>query len=151
MANGNRLIIPALGGLYGALAPLADLIVRVTVGFLLIPHGSQKLFGLFGGGGLEGTAQFLASTGFTPGLFWAVLIGCTEFFGGLCLVLGLLTRPAAAAVTVFMAVAVFHHWPVWFWPQGGLEMPLLWGLMALSILIRGGGRFSLDAAIGREF
>ena len=63
---------------------------------------------------------------------------------------GLLTRPVAAAVAVFMAVAVSFHAPTYFWGQGGIEMPLLWGLVALAYAIRGGGRYSLDRLIGRE-
>lgn len=149
--DGAKPIIPALAETYWALSPVADVIVRMTVGALLMPHGAQKLFGAFGGGGLSGTAQFLAQTGYEPGMFWAVLIACLEFFGGLCLVLGLFTRPVALLVVVFMANAVAYHWPAYFWGDGGIEMPLLWGLMALAVLIKGGGPYSIDARIGREF
>lgn len=149
--DGAKAIIPGLVPTYRSLAPVADVIVRVTVGALLMPHGAQKLFGAFGGGGLSGTAQFLAQTGYEPGMLWAVVVACLEFFGGLCLVLGLLTRPIALLVVAFMANAIAHHWPAYFWSNQGLEMPLLWGLMALSVLIKGGGPYSIDARIGREF
>ena len=146
-----RPIIPALGQIWQALAPAPDVLVRVTAGLLLVPHGAQKLFGWFGGHGLEGTAMWLESIGFAPGLLFALAIGALEFFGGLMLALGLLTRPVALAVLVFMVQAFFVHLPMGYaWNQGGFEMPLFWGLIALAVLIRGGGRYSLDRAIGRE-
>jgi putative oxidoreductase len=147
----QNLIVPSLAPVYAALSPLAEPLVRVTAGLLLVPHGAQKLFGLFGGGGIAGTAQFLDSAGYAPGLLWALLIGLTELGGGLLLALGLLTRPAAAAVAAFLAVAVVHHLPKgFFWPEGGFEYPLLWCVVALAFAVRGGGRYSLDAALGRE-
>lgn len=72
-----------------------------------------------------------------------------EFFGGLALVLGLLTRPAALAVAGLMAVALGVHVPAgFFWTDGGIEYPLMWGLLALAIALHGGGRFSLDRRLG---
>lgn len=153
-SGGPRLIIPALAPLYAGLARLSWPLVRVSTGLILMPHGAQKLFGWFGGGGLAATARgFEANLGLAPGLLWAGLAGATEFFGGLLLALGLLTRPAALGVVVIMAVAVFLvHLPNgFFWGQGGYEYPLLWGLIALAIALRGGGELSLDRAIGREF
>ena len=76
----------------GKCAPWADLPLRLTLGVMFAAHGSQKLFGWVAGHGLQGTGQFFAQAGFQPGLFWAGLVGCSEFFGGLCLLLGLLTR-----------------------------------------------------------
>ena len=147
-----RPIIPALGNLWTALEPLSPVIVRVTTGLLLVPHGAQKLFGAFGGYGLEGTAGWLESIGFAPGLLFALLIGLLEFVGGLMLTIGLLTRPVAAAVIAFMVVAITIHLPNGYaWNNAGFEMPLFWGLMALSILIRGGGKYSVDRKIGVEF
>ena len=82
---------------------------------------------------------------------WALALGSLEFFGGILLALGLFTRPLAAAVVVFMAIAVLHHLPSsFFWPDGGVEYPLLWGVVALSFAVRGGGRYSFDAKLGRE-
>ncbi len=135
------------------LAGLADLgypLMRVTAGLLLMPHGAQKLFGWFGGYGLAGTGEFFAgSLGMEPGILFALLAGLVEFVGGLALVLGLLTRPAALAVAVFMAVALSVHVPNgFFWSNGGIEYPLMWGLMAVGILLRGGDRYSLDARLG---
>jgi putative oxidoreductase len=143
-------VVPALAGVYAALAPAAEVLLRAAVGLLLVPHGAQKLFGWFGGHGLAGTGEFFASIGYEPGLFWATAVALLEVVGGTMLALGLLTRPVAAAVAVFMAVAVTVHWPTYFWGEGGFEMPLLWGIAALFFAVRGGGRYSLDARIGKE-
>ena len=76
----------------------AALALRVPVGIIFAAHGAQKLFGWFGGHGLEGTGQFFGSIGLNPGYLLALLAGAAEFFGGLALVAGLLVRPAAAAL-----------------------------------------------------
>lgn len=149
-----RPIIPALAPLYARLEGLSYPAIRLVSGLFLVPHGAQKLFGWFGGGGLAGTGGFFSqSLGLEPGLFWAVVVGATEFFGGLCLAIGFLTRPAALAVAILMAVAVLLvHLPMgFFWSDGGYEYPLLWGFLALAIAMRGGGALSVDRAIGREF
>ncbi len=146
-----RPIIPALHTLTNALAPLGEPLVRVTTGLLLVPHGAQKLFGWFGGYGLEATGQFFATKLGLPASL-ALVTGLIEVFGGLMLAAGLLTRPVAALVFGMMAVAMFLvHLPAgFFWTSGGFEYPLFWGLAALSFVIRGGGRYSVDALIGRE-
>ncbi len=157
MTNDNtktRLIVPALGPLYANLARWSYPLIRAATGLILMPHGAQKLFGWFGGRGLEGTGAALAQNlCLEPGVLWAALVGGTEFFGGLFVALGLLTRPAALGVAIVMAVAVFAvHLPNgFFWGQGGYEYPLLWGLVALAIAFKGGAEMSLDRAIGREF
>lgn len=129
---------------------LAYPIMRVSVGLLLIPHGAQKLFGWFGGYGLSGTGMFFGDTlGMQPGYVFALLVGVVEFFGGLALTLGVLTRPVAAAVAVLLAVALTVHIPNgFFWTNGGYEYPLMWLLLALAILLRGGGEYSLDRRFG---
>lgn len=144
-------LVPALSGITTALSPLAWPMVRVAAGLFLMPHGAQKLFGWFGGYGLEASGQFFADQLGLPAYF-ATLAALVEFFGGLLLAVGLLTRLAAAAVVVLMAVAVLAvHLPAgFFWTAGGYEYPLFWGIVALAFAIRGGGRYSLDAAIGRE-
>ncbi|MEB0108835.1 DoxX family protein, partial [Pseudomonas sp. MH9.3] len=82
-------------------------ILRIFVGVIFAAHGSQKLFGWFGGGGLAGTAQFMESVGLAPGTLMALLSGGTEFFGGLALIIGLLARPAALGLSVLTLVAIF--------------------------------------------
>ncbi len=147
-------IVPALTPIYTRLSRLSYPLIRATTGLMLMPHGAQKLFGWFGGYGLEGTGGFFSqSLGLEPGLFWAALVGGVEFFGGLLLVLGLLTRPAALGVAILMAVAVITvHLPNgFFWTSGGYEYPLFWSLIALAIAFKGGSDLSLDRALGREF
>lgn len=147
-----RPLIPAVATLTRTLAPFGEPMVRVAAGLFLMPHGAQKLFGLFGGHGLEATGQFFATKfGLPPSM--ALVAGLVEFFGGLCLALGLLTRPAAALVVGLMAGAVLTvHLPHGFFAtEGGFEYPLLWGIVALSYVFRGGGPYSLDALIGWEF
>jgi putative oxidoreductase len=125
--------------------------VRVTAGLLLMPHGAQKLFGWFGGYGLTATGQFFATKlGLPPSV--ALLAGLIEFFGGIFLAVGFLTRPVAALMFALMFTAVFkvHLGSGFFWTNGGYEYPLFWGIVAVSYVIRGGGRYSVDALIGRE-
>jgi putative oxidoreductase len=131
---------------FDRVAPFSYPIVRITTGLLLMPRGAQKLFGWFGGHGLAGTGQFFADgLGLHPGILFAFLAGAVEFFGGLALALGLLTRPAALAVVVLLAVALTVHIPNgFFWAAGGYEYPLMWGLLAVAIFLRGGGEYSLD-------
>ena len=152
LSSGPKPIIPALHGLANLFSPLAEPLVRVTAGLLLVPHGAQKLFGLFGGYGLEATGQFFASKLGLPASF-ALLAGLIECVGGLMLALGLATRAVAALVFGVMAVAVvFVHLPNGlFWTNGGYEYPLFWAVIALSYAIRGGGAYSLDRLIGYEF
>jgi len=148
--TGSRLVIPALAPVYAGLEPLALTIARIATGLFLVPHGAQKLFGWFGGYGLEGTGGFFDSVGLSPGFLVALLAGVVEVFGGLALALGLLTRPVAAIVTVFLLVAAtMHLGKGFFWTEGGWEYPILWAAAAFYFAVRGGGRYSVDAAIGR--
>jgi putative oxidoreductase len=126
----------------------ADALVRATAGLLLMPHGAQKLFGWFGGAGLEASGQmFQTKLGLPPAL--ALVAGLIEFLGGLLLALGLATRLVAfliAAQMFYIVIAV--HWQAGFFAQkGGFEYPLLWGVVALSYALRGGGHCSLDQLI----
>ena len=148
-AAGPRLLIPALGPLYERLEPYSWPLVRATAGLMLVPHGYMKLFG----GGLEGTAGFMAKVGLEPAYPLALYIALLELVGGMMLALGLFTRVIAAQVIGFMAVAAIHvHGPNGFlWIKGGFEYPVFWGLVALAIAVRGGGPMSLDARIGKEF
>ena len=81
---------------------IASTVLRVPVGLVLMAHGSQKLFGMFGGYGLEGTGQWMASIGLNPGYLMALLSGSSEFFGGVAALLGLLVPPATAVVAFTM-------------------------------------------------
>ncbi len=123
--------------------------LRVPIGIILAAHGSQKLFGWFGGYGLEGTGQFMASVGLTPGFLMALLAGSAEFFGGIALMLGLLTRPAAAISALTMLVALFSvHWGHGFFLDShGIEYALALLSATVTLAVMGGGRYSLDSYI----
>lgn len=147
-----RLAIPALAPVYAALGPVAETALRVAAGAFLVPHGAQKLFGWFGGHGLAATGQFFETQlGFANGYLAALAAGSVEVFAGLALALGLGTRIAAASIVVLLAVAASVHLGAgFFWTQGGWEYPALWALVAAHFAVRGGGRYALDRAIGRE-
>ena len=125
------------------------LALRVPVGIIFAAHGAQKLFGWFGGYGLEGTGQFFGSIGLNPGYLMALLAGAAEFFGGLALIVGVLVRPAAAALAFVMLVAIFavHASRGFFLDKGGYEYALALLAASVSLLFAGGGRFSADAAL----
>ncbi|WOX06353.1 DoxX family protein [Microbulbifer pacificus] len=127
-------------------AGLGALVLRVPVGAILAAHGAQKLFGWFGGYGLEGTGQWMASIGLEPGYLMALLAGSAEFFGGLALVLGLLTRPAAAVSAVTMLVAIFsaHISNGFFLSNNGYEYALALFGATLALAIQGGGAYAVD-------
>lgn len=125
------------------------LVLRVPVGIIFVAHGAQKLFGAFGGYGLEGTGQWMASIGLNPGYLMAVLAGSAEFFGGLALIVGLLTRPAAAVLAFTMLVAIFsvHIDKGLFMSNNGYEYALALLAASVALLFSGAGRLSLDAAL----
>lgn len=127
-------------------SPLA---LRIPIGIIFVAHGAQKLFGAFGGYGLEGTGQFMASLGLTPGYLMALLAGSAEFFGGLALIFGLLVRPAAAALAFAMLVAIFsvHIDKGLFMDKNGYEFALALLAASVSLLVSGAGRLSADAAL----
>ena len=147
-----QLIIPALGGVYGSLSKFTWPAVRIVTGLFLMPHGAQKLFGMFGGNP-QAIAGFLSKIGIEPAATMVTVVGSVEFFGGLLLALGLMTRPVAAACCVLLLVAVLqvHLANGFFWSTGGYEYPLMWAILALIFVIRGGGDYSIDQKIGKEF
>ncbi|WDY59680.1 DoxX family protein [Pseudomonas sp. PSKL.D1] len=132
-------------------AGLGLTVVRILVGVIFMAHGAQKLFGAFGGYGLEGTGQWMESIGLAPGYLMALLSGSAEFFGGLALVVGLLARPAALALTVTLVVAIFsvHIGNGLFMSNNGYEFALALLAGSVAVLIEGAGRFSLDRLIAR--
>ncbi len=123
-----RLAIPALGGLYDALAPYSYALIRFATGAILVPHGYVKLFQ----GGVTGLAGNLGKMGFEPAIVWAYWVAGLEFFGAIMLAIGV-------------------HLPQgFFWTGRGVEYPLLLGVLCLAIFLRGGERLSVDRALGRE-
>lgn len=130
-------------------AAAAQTLFRVALGGVLVAHGSQKLFGWFGGGGVEGTSQGMHAMGFRPAKTSAVLAGVGEAGAGLALALGLATPAAGAAAATTMGVAASVHAPNGFFAQeGGLEYPAVLGLAAAAFTIGGSGLYSLDALTG---
>ena len=130
----------------------STLALRIPVGIIFAAHGGQKLFGWFGGYGLEGTGEWLASIGLAPGYLMALLAGSAEFFGGLALILGLLVRPACVALVFAMLVAIFsvHIDHGLFMSNNGYEFALALLAAALSLAVSGAGRASLDALLVRS-
>ena len=124
-------------------------ILRIFVGIIFAAHGSQKLFGAFGGYGIAGTAQYMESIGLAPGHLMAMLAGGTEFFGGLALIIGLLARPAALGLTFLSLVAIFtvHISNGLFMANNGYEFALALLGGSLAVLIEGAGKLSVDRAI----
>ncbi|MEM0954853.1 MAG: DoxX family protein [Pseudomonadota bacterium] len=129
-------------------AGLGATALRVPVGAILAAHGAQKLFGWFGGYGLAGTGQWMASVGFEPGYLMALLAGGAEFFGGIALIVGLLTRPAAAVTAFTMAVAMTVHVSNGlFVSNNGYEFALALLAATVSLVFQGGGAYSVDRVI----
>jgi putative oxidoreductase len=129
---------------------LAQLIIRVIVGGLLAGHGAQKLFGSFGGSGVEGTAGWMESMNLRPGRDWALAAGLSEFGGGILTALGALNPlgPILAAGAMLMATLKVHHGkPIWG-QAGGAELPVTNMAVLSALLLAGPGRFSVDRALG---
>jgi putative oxidoreductase len=153
------LVIPALGAVYAALAPVVEALLRVVVGLTLVPHGLRITFGCFAGSGLgvtslKGLAVELDQGGYRLGRLWAPAIAFTELVCGPLLALGLFTRPAAVPIVIFLGVSNFERWRVggFFWNKLGLEYTLMWTAAALYFLVNGGGLYSLDhLLVGRAF
>jgi putative oxidoreductase len=129
---------------------LGLLVLRVVVGALFVGHGTQKLFGWFGGHGLDGTGAWMESLGFRRGRFWAGVAGLAESLGGLLLALGFLTPLAAAAIIGVMTTAVLAvHLRNGVWnSNGGYELPLVYATAATALAFTGPGAYSLDRITG---
>jgi putative oxidoreductase len=124
---------------------LGLLVLRLGTGGVLFAHGAQKLFGWFGGGGIEGTAKAMEAMGFRPGGQSAMAAGLGEAGGGLLLALGVATPAAGAAAAGAMAGAVAVHRPAGFFnTAGGYEYPAYLGFVAAGLGLAGPGRYSFD-------
>jgi putative oxidoreductase len=126
------------------------LILRLVVGLTLAAHGAQKLFGWFGGSGLNGTGGFLEQLGFVPGRRHALFAGLAELGGGLLLALGLATPVAAVLIVAVMTVAAVsaHLKQGFFNHKQGYEYTLILAIAAVSLAFTGPGPLSLDAWLG---
>ncbi|QCI96561.1 DoxX family protein [Agrobacterium larrymoorei] len=141
----ERLIVPAVAPLYNSTYELAETILRVVAGVLLVTHGFGKITNPFGAVGM------VEGLGFYPGVFWSPLLAATEFFGGILVAIGLLTRPAAFASFIVLMVTVYFHWIVKAEGLGGSEKSILWAAIFLFFAVRGGNSQSVDAKLRKVF
>jgi putative oxidoreductase len=128
----------------------APTLVRVVQGTLMAGHGAQKLFGSFGGPGLEGTSGFMEVLGMRPGRPWAYMAGLSEFGGGVLTALGLLKPLGPLGIIGSMAMATRKaHWdkPIWV-TEGGAELPVLNMAISTALMVREPDAFSLDRVLG---
>jgi putative oxidoreductase len=151
-----RPIIPPLASFYARSRELGWLVIRLTAGGMLLVHGIQKLMPAMQNG-LTATieafaAGSMARRGIEPSVAAAYAVFAIETIGAVLIIVGLLTRLAAAAAAIEFAVITFvAHWPNGFPAgRGGWEYPLFWGLVLFAIALRGGGPYSLDRKIGWE-
>lgn len=127
----------------------ALLLLRVCIGGFMCAHGSQKLFGWFGGRGLSGTLMMMQKQRLRPARFWMWMAILTEVGGGLLFVLGLLDPLGALGLIAAMLMAmVLVTWPRFWGSQGGIEYNLLFIIPALVEALAGPGRYSLDSVLG---
>lgn len=116
----------------------------------MMAHGAQKLFGFADGPGLTGVAGMVGAMGFNPPMLWAILLSCTEFFGGIFILLGFATRFAAGAIFCTMIVAILKvHSGAFFSQANGMEYPLTLALISLALIIGGAGTPSVDWIISQ--
>ena len=128
------------------------LVLHAVVGLLLVGHGAQKLFGVFNGHGVEGTAGFMESLGLRPGRLNALAAGTAELLGGALIALGLLVPAGAALVTAVMvsaALTAHRGKPIWV-TEGGAELPLVYAVVVFALSAEGAGDISLDAAFNLD-
>ena len=148
--TGPRLIFPRLEPFYQSISGHAYPFIRFVTGAMLIPHGWRKFVD---SGTQRNVIELFHKLGLEPAglLFW--FTASLELFGGLMLAIGLFTRPVALAIAIEMFVISFDvYWPNGFFAGArGYEHTLLWGLVALAIAARGGGKQSVDQFIGKEF
>jgi putative oxidoreductase len=144
----TRLMYPGLANFYASWRDIADTAVRVVIGYNLFMHGWVKLTVM----GAAGVGGFMAKSGLHPGIAFAWAAIFLETIGALCIVFGLFTRFFAAALAIEMLIAMITvHWAHGFsYTKGGYEYVLLLGIVLFAIAIRGGGRYSIDRAIGKE-
>ena len=141
-----------LATVFNSNASFAPLALRVPVGITFMAHGAQKLFGAFGGGGLEGTAQWMATIGLEPGYLMALMAGGAEFLGGLFILIGLLTRPAALVLAITMLVAILsvHIGNGLFMANNGYEFGLALLAVSVSLVFSGAGKLGVDGFIAKK-
>jgi putative oxidoreductase len=145
----QELIFPALGDLYQRFSPFSYAFMRFATGAILVPHGIQKTLNT----PIAKFAPNIAAKGLPFAEALAYLTYFAESVAAACLAIGLFTRIAAAVVGIEMLVIVFvFQWQFgYFWTTRGYEFALLWALLCIAIFFKGGGRYSIDRLIGKEF
>ncbi len=123
----------------------AFLVLRIAVGAIFVAHGAQKLFGIFGGGGMDAFSGFVGSLGFAPAFLWAWAAALSEFVCGICLILGVLPRISAAMLSIVMlaAIAKVHAPNGFFAANGGFEFQMLILAACVSLILTGSGKLSV--------
>lgn len=139
----QNLLFPGLAPLYASLAPLAETLLRVVAGGFLMIHGIPKW------GRLDGVQGMVESLGFYPGAVWAPMLAATETIGGLLILLGLFTRPAAFAGMIVLLVTVYFHWIFKAEGFAGAEKSLIWAAVLFFFAMAGANQYSLDAKMAR--
>lgn len=129
----------------GNMLTWVSLFLRMGLGLIFVAHGTQKVFGSFGGPGIKGFSQMLSGLGFVPAVFWAYLAAYVELLGGICLILGLYTRIAASLIFILITVATItvHLSKGFFLSAGGYEYNLLILCACIALIIAGGGEMSI--------
>ena len=121
------------------------LLIRLVIGLIFMGHGSQKLFGWFGGYGPKGTGGWMESIGLKPGVLMAVFAGLAEFIGGLLFAAGFLTPVGAALIVITMLMAIITvHAKSGFWSPNGFEYQLVLIATAIGVAIIGPGVYALS-------
>ena len=145
----TKLIFPALAGFYQRLSPYSYALMRFATGAILVPHGVQKIVNT----PIAKFAPNIAAKGLPLPELLAYLTYFSESAAAACLAIGLFTRIAAAVIGIEMIVIVIlFQWQFgYFWTNRGYEFALLWVLLCVAIFFKGGGRYSVDRLIGREF
>lgn len=140
---------PVLACVYDLGSRISDVALRIVAGGNLIPHGLGKITGEHG---VVGFSQFISQLGFPFPLFFAWTASLTELVGGIFIMLGLLTRPAAFAAIILMSVILFgvHLGNGFFNQAHGFEYPLMWLIVLIAVFCRGSGPYSLDALLFKK-
>jgi putative oxidoreductase len=125
------------------------LLIRLVIGLSFMAHGTQKLFGWFGGHGLKGTGEWFESIGMKPGVRMALMAGLSELVGGALFAAGLLTPLGALLIAGTMVMAIVKvHGPNGYWAtQNGYEYNLTLLVVAIGVAIAGPGYYALDTFI----
>lgn len=147
VSRNSKLLIPYLERFYDLASYYSYTLIRFVAGAMMVPHGYSKLFV-----NLDGTVDFFKSVQLEPAYQLALYIGILEFFGGIFLALGFLTRFVAIQLIGLLAVATFyiHLKNGFLWVRGGYEYPLFWMIIMIAIFFKGGDRVSIDSSLPKE-